>query len=938
MNKLVKRLLPVICLVIQLAAMLLFAYSFFNAEDVLFGARDVKSADDGVNDNNNPVAKRSKAYSIIQSDDNYRTIADRCEPRLTESRTKPLFPKMVLMVVDALRHDFIPSIDKTKLMKTEANSDDRVANCADCRMPFTETLLKTNGIGLVSLSATPTVTMPRIKAMISGTLPSFMDFIMNLSAYKFNGENLIENLNKTKKRINFFGDETWIDLLPANLFYRYNGTSSFFATDYTEVDTNVTYCVDQELKRLNDWDVMIMHYLGVDHIGHSHGGYHSRLMPKKLLEMDSVVKNIYTNVTAPDVSEPYLIVITGDHGMTDIGNHGGNTPQETDTALLFLSTKKTKTSSEYNGFGKRALRVRQVDIASTLSVLLGVPVPNKSMGKVMLDVLNAMNMKKDNQLCHMFANALHISDLIVDLSPSDRQLIQKAFKFHTKITDENNNNKFNSGFHYKSTADLYNKFIDSLQMQLLTKFTEKSFFSLLTLSIIFAILSIFGFIFIEFCNRNSLIFTKIKDIQTMFAIIIVALNCLLLLSTSFIENEHYFWYYMTSSFVAIYLAITVRNHYRYTHQTVGSLVDPFVSLRDNSLIQVLAIVLILILLKMTHEWNILYDYDIGEWLNKTENKRILTVLVIVSLIAISYLMFTKRFFKQQCLLISGLVWVYLYRSGVGSVSSVRIPYFNVETPIRAKIVFFHVYLIIIESFLKRVSKLFDFNFNIPFLDFLKVDFSSSDVKPVTNITLRTICTVWVLLSALFFKVHNIPLLTINIGLEKLVNYALKGRDDSYRLSLLVTYLCFAQSAFYSAGNSNTLSTIDVSPAFIGLDSYQPFFATIFMIISVYSLYVYWILMFFIRFCDSRPKPVYKTSGQQLRSIINILLMARFATVLFDMSVTIALQNHLFIWSVLCPKFLYEALLTLVTELILLFVIFNNLIVVSATFGGRDTTG
>jgi ethanolaminephosphotransferase len=171
-------------------------------------------------------------------------------------------------------------------------------------------------------------------------------------------------------------------------------------------------------------------------------------------------------------------------------------------------------------------------------------------------------------------------------------------------------------------------------------------------------------------------------------------------------------------------------------------------------------------------------------------------------------------------------------------------------------------------------------------------------------------------------VHNIPLLAINIILEKLVNYAIHPKDDSYKSYLAVTYLCFAESAFFSAGNSNTLSTIDVSPAFIGLDSYQPFFAGLFMIINMYSLYVYWILMLFIRLKECKRVV---SAISKLSSVINLLLVTRFLTVVFDMCVTIALENHLFIWSVLCPKFLYEAIITLINEIIIICVLFNHII-------------
>lgn len=40
--------------------------------------------------------------------------------------------------------------------------------------------------------------------------------------------------------------------------------------DFTEVDNNVTRHVPNELLN-SDWNAMIMHYLGLDHIGHKAG-------------------------------------------------------------------------------------------------------------------------------------------------------------------------------------------------------------------------------------------------------------------------------------------------------------------------------------------------------------------------------------------------------------------------------------------------------------------------------------------------------------------------------------------------------------------------------------------------------------------------------------------------------------------------------------------
>lgn len=59
-----------------------------------------------------------------------------------------------------------------------------------------------------------------------------------------------------------------------------------------KVDDNVTRHLDKVLKR-GDWDVLILHYLGLDHIGHV-SGPSSPLIGRKLSEMDSILMRIHT--------------------------------------------------------------------------------------------------------------------------------------------------------------------------------------------------------------------------------------------------------------------------------------------------------------------------------------------------------------------------------------------------------------------------------------------------------------------------------------------------------------------------------------------------------------------------------------------------------------------------------------------------------------------
>ncbi len=59
------------------------------------------------------------------------------------------------------------------------------------------------------------------------------------------------------------------------------------AQDFTEVDNNVTRHVPEELLN-EDWNTMVMHYLGLDHIGHKAGPRRCSSRPQ-VRQMSSVL-------------------------------------------------------------------------------------------------------------------------------------------------------------------------------------------------------------------------------------------------------------------------------------------------------------------------------------------------------------------------------------------------------------------------------------------------------------------------------------------------------------------------------------------------------------------------------------------------------------------------------------------------------------------------
>lgn len=79
----------------------------------------------------------------------------------------------------------------------------------------------------------PTVTMPRVKAITTGSVPSFLDVILNLaesdtsSALVYQDTWLAQLRSRPGGRLVMYGDDTWLKLFPG-FFDRHDGTTSFF--------------------------------------------------------------------------------------------------------------------------------------------------------------------------------------------------------------------------------------------------------------------------------------------------------------------------------------------------------------------------------------------------------------------------------------------------------------------------------------------------------------------------------------------------------------------------------------------------------------------------------------------------------------------------------------------------------------------------------------
>ncbi|KAI5919975.1 GPI ethanolamine phosphate transferase [Camillea tinctor] len=781
------------------------------------------------------------------------------------------FDRLIFMVVDALRSDFVYA-DGSGFEFTQSLISNGVA------IPFT------------AHATSPTITMPRIKAMTTGSTPSFLDAILSFdeadtsSTLASQDTWLAQMKAKDTGKLIMYGDDTWLKLFPG-IFDRAEGTSSFFVSDFTEVDNNVTRHIDGELRN-HDWNTMVLHYLGLDHIGHKAGPRSPNMVPKQR-EMDGIVRKIYEAMETEPHLQSTLLVFCGDHGMNDAGNHGASSPGETSAALVFVSpklkaiSKGLKAPVPFADDFQYYSVVEQSDLAPTLAALLGFPVPKNSLGSFILDFLPFWPQVHD-QFQILMRNARQIHDIItatLGSSPTGGQLDEKLClnpastserlicewqKVSTAAQRAIESSNPDSSW----TMDVSKWLLDA-QNLMSSMASNYNMDRLMAGGATAAVASVVGISAIASAGIDPRSLGSFALITVLYGIMMFA--------SSYVEEEQHFWYWSTSAWL-FYLAL------KKTSKTPrSSLLVVFVGLG---------------IMRLLRSWNQTGQKFAGE-------PDIVTMFLAMSpallwgLVLASYGMVSWQLFDDLQGIpttISGSIVAGLVTSAL----SFKLAFTNEDAPE------------LVVGLAKTVVHMFDGPSLVTRARAVFLGIGLTTLYPVYLLAtrpnklsrtqaIRTLHHLYTLFALTQSRATNAPLYLLFQGLYQLLKVL---HLDPTEVTTSVLLLQFA--SFFAAGGSNAISGVDLSSAYNGIADFDVFAVGVLTFLSNWAGPVWWTSAANMLLLQGRERDDAGERGAGGFAGHMALLTAFVALSLgFVMAACTALRTHLFIWTVFSPKYLYS---------------------------------
>jgi hypothetical protein len=288
---------------------------------------------------------------LIASNFNYRSQIKDNPPQPGKTLGPASTERLVIVLIDALRYDTSVKMD---VMPTLAQ-------------------LRTEGASALMHSQPPSFSEPGYSTILTGAWPEINDGpVFNLDYEDiptFTQDNLFSSAHRNGWKTAVSGYFWFEKLIPQS-----DVDLSFYTPGEDEsADIEVMQAAMPWLQN-NEAQVVLIHIDQVDYAGHHKGGPQS---PNWDAAAKSAVTMLAEIASTLDFSKDTLVVLS-DHGQINTGGHGGQDP----VCLLepFVIVGSGVNPGQYPD-------IQMVDVAPTLSALLGINLPASTQGSVLTTML-----------------------------------------------------------------------------------------------------------------------------------------------------------------------------------------------------------------------------------------------------------------------------------------------------------------------------------------------------------------------------------------------------------------------------------------------------------------------------------------------------------------------------------------------------------------------
>ena len=305
----------------------------------------------------------------------------------------PVSKHVVAILVDALRVD------------TAANPD---------VMPYLNQL-RAEGASATIHSGTPSYSFPGWSVLMTGAWTDLSDGpAMNPpdgeSATPWTQDNVFTAVHNAGMRTAFSGTDFFPQVIPPQAL-----DTSFTVHDETVANDELSANEAVKFIQSGQYPLLLVHINQVDFAGHYEGGVLDPHWDQAATRADKLIEQI---VSSLDLKKDTVLIFS-DHGQIDAGGHGGQDP----VVLIqpFIMAGAGVLPGDYGD-------IDQVDVAPTITTLLGANIPALTQGQVLTQMLTLSEAQLSNMrnasiaqqqtLYQAYAKVMGVEAVQVKLDPN----------------------------------------------------------------------------------------------------------------------------------------------------------------------------------------------------------------------------------------------------------------------------------------------------------------------------------------------------------------------------------------------------------------------------------------------------------------------------------------------------------------------------------------